>query len=305
MRTKHGFTLIELLVVIAIIAILAAILFPVFAQAREKARQTSCISNEKQIGLAMMQYVQDNDEYYPYCQSEEDGVGVLWMTFLQPYVKNGDYFGTDANGDSCTIGTPGCVAMTYGSSGVWMCPSYPAPYQGTPYAVNMLVCPLGSFFGTPAMQPITSDGAISSPADTVLVAEMGVNDGDGTMSYFDPTEGFWTNQVFNSAGDPTSGLNPNPAHYDLGGYNGGNPGLGTNGGNCDATTAQINAANWSYPGCGMFPRYRHTNTTDVLFCDGHVQAVVKGNLSWYNNIYIPHVYEKMNYNGTPIYGNVQ
>jgi len=63
-RSRSGFTLIELLVVIAIIAILAAILFPVFAQAREKARQASCESNEKQIGLAITQYVQDYDETY-------------------------------------------------------------------------------------------------------------------------------------------------------------------------------------------------------------------------------------------------
>jgi len=64
-RNKHGFTLIELLVVIAIIAILAAILFPVFAQAREKARQTSCLSNSKQQGLAVMMYAQDYDEILP------------------------------------------------------------------------------------------------------------------------------------------------------------------------------------------------------------------------------------------------
>jgi prepilin-type N-terminal cleavage/methylation domain-containing protein/prepilin-type processing-associated H-X9-DG protein len=63
--SRRGFTLIELLVVIAIIAILAAILFPVFARAREKARQTSCLSNTKQLGLAILQYVQDYDETYP------------------------------------------------------------------------------------------------------------------------------------------------------------------------------------------------------------------------------------------------
>ena len=61
-----GFTLIELLVVIAIIAILAAILFPVFSTAREKARQSACLSNLKQIGLAMMQYTQDYDEQLPF-----------------------------------------------------------------------------------------------------------------------------------------------------------------------------------------------------------------------------------------------
>ena len=65
MSRKRGFTLIELLVVIAIIAILAAILFPVFARAREKARQSSCLSNVKQIGLGMMMYVQDYDERFP------------------------------------------------------------------------------------------------------------------------------------------------------------------------------------------------------------------------------------------------
>ncbi|MHB9133984.1 MAG: type II secretion system protein [Armatimonadota bacterium] len=77
---RRGFTLIELLVVIAIIAILAAILFPVFAKAREKARQTSCINNQRQIAVAITMYVQDNSEqFFP------DPVSSSWATFLKPY----------------------------------------------------------------------------------------------------------------------------------------------------------------------------------------------------------------------------
>jgi len=83
---RRGFTLIELLVVIAIIAILAAILFPVFAKAREKARQASCLSNAKQLALAIMQYAQDFDEVYPpaYCVFPT----VVWPQLLQPYAKS-------------------------------------------------------------------------------------------------------------------------------------------------------------------------------------------------------------------------
>ncbi len=95
---RGGFTLIELLVVIAIIAILAAILFPVFARAREKARQSSCLSNVKQLSLGVLMYAQDNDEQLPYGQGGPD---VWWDLFshlayptatlrspLEPYIKN-------------------------------------------------------------------------------------------------------------------------------------------------------------------------------------------------------------------------
>src|SRR5687768_13614532 len=84
---RRGFTLIELLVVIAIIAILAAILFPVFAQAREKARSASCLSNLKQIGLGAMMYLQDHDDMYP--QGWYPGPPQQWFfTLVQPYMKD-------------------------------------------------------------------------------------------------------------------------------------------------------------------------------------------------------------------------
>jgi prepilin-type N-terminal cleavage/methylation domain-containing protein/prepilin-type processing-associated H-X9-DG protein len=92
MSNRRGFTLIELLVVIAIIAILAAILFPVFAQARAKARQTSCLSNVKQLGTAIRMYVQDYDEMYPFAANLESGFADADKWYgtlkLQPYVKS-------------------------------------------------------------------------------------------------------------------------------------------------------------------------------------------------------------------------
>ncbi|GAB4464141.1 MAG: hypothetical protein OHK0029_33770 [Armatimonadaceae bacterium] len=115
-RQGSAFTLIELLVVIAIIAILAAILFPVFAQAREKARQTSCLSNQKQTALGIIMYTQDYDERYPLAYGYYPGFGwlrsyyhdypanwdrttdqvwrtavsMLWINAIQPYIKNID-----------------------------------------------------------------------------------------------------------------------------------------------------------------------------------------------------------------------
>jgi prepilin-type N-terminal cleavage/methylation domain-containing protein/prepilin-type processing-associated H-X9-DG protein len=94
---RMGFTLIELLVVIAIIAILAAILFPVFARARENARRSSCQSNLKQIGLGIVQYVQDYDERFPFAYNKLDsGTSsapiIGWIDTLQPYLKSEQIF---------------------------------------------------------------------------------------------------------------------------------------------------------------------------------------------------------------------
>src|ERR1700749_5072233 len=86
-NTKSGFTLIELLVVIAIIAILAAILFPVFAKVREKARAISCLSNTKQLALGCVQYSQDNDEKSA-DGDDPTGLGSGWAGQIYPYVKS-------------------------------------------------------------------------------------------------------------------------------------------------------------------------------------------------------------------------
>jgi len=116
---KRGFTLIELLVVIAIIAILAAILFPVFAKAREKARQSSCLSNVKQIALATLQYVQDYDEIFPFYL--HSGFNMNVQTRIEPYMK---------------------------SAQLWICPSQSANwyyYWDNPTGTGAVTGPVGSY----------------------------------------------------------------------------------------------------------------------------------------------------------------
>ena len=159
MRRK-GFTLIELLVVIAIIAILAAILFPVFARARERARQTSCLSNMRQITTATMMYAQDYDERLPLrwfaleeaarLPSSPDGqthVNHLWPVMIFPYVNNIDIFN---------------------------CPSWSWRWNGN-YSGRQAYAITSQIHGTPLAE-------ITRPSETILIAENW--DEGNSLSYY-------------------------------------------------------------------------------------------------------------------------
>ncbi len=142
---KSGFTLIELLVVIAIIAILAAILFPVFAKAREKARQASCQSNEKQLALAFMQYVQDYDEKFP-IGDQNNAPG-------QQNIPGDQHWGR---------GWGGLVFPYAKSQGVYKCPDDPTAGKAVSYSFN------GNLDG---FQPGGNIAACNAVASTVLLTE--------------------------------------------------------------------------------------------------------------------------------------
>lgn len=171
MQRSKGFTLIELLVVIAIIAILAAILFPVFAQAREKARAITCMSNLKQIGMGTMMYNQDYDETFPIAWGDPVGT---WYIQVEPYIKSG--MGKVNGNDSGDL-----------AKGIWRCPDDSDGPSTQSYSSNALIS--GAENGNWLTFPSKTLAGIDAPASVVWACETnkhwypdctGIGDGGGT-----------------------------------------------------------------------------------------------------------------------------
>jgi prepilin-type N-terminal cleavage/methylation domain-containing protein len=234
---RVAFTLIELLVVIAIIAILAAILFPVFAQARDAARKASCISNARQLGTAVMMYTQDHDEVYywqsAWDQTDDWGAGkwganywsyVRWPIRHMPYLKNEGVFqcGSDKNRNR-GVGAGGSSAA--GSSG-----SVPFPVS---YGINLMLM-------TYTTGPV-SLAQIQKPAEKIFVAE--------SLSPFACCEN-WNVEYFRAAN-----------------YNG-----NENGWSFGTMRSNVGAANaLGISDQQMSSVTRHQLGNVIIFCDGHVK----------------------------------
>ncbi|BDI29945.1 hypothetical protein CCAX7_19960 [Capsulimonas corticalis] len=236
---KLGFTLIELLVVIAIIAILAAILFPVFAKAREKARQISCLSNEKQLGLGLLQYSQDNDEVlgqawhgnggYQASDPTPGNVKYKWMDAIYPYVKSTQVFHCpDFNND---LSTPTAPTGNY------------VPYQ-------QLTGPDDTHYGSYSMNASywdsnTVGGGCKSPGDS---------SGLGLATLSHPATTAW---IMDGEGSYQVDWPVTPNYVTKGDLQ--IVGAGTmNGTGNNGDGSMVN---------------RHTGVVNIIWCDGHAKAM--------------------------------
>ncbi len=247
---QRGFTLIELLVVIAIIAILAAILFPVFAKAREKARQTACLSNMKQMALGSLQYTQDYDEKY-IAGVNRYGKGPGWAGEMYPYVK---------------------------STGVFRCPDDATALPGTTvsYALNSQFSPFVPS-GNGA-QPI-SIAQLNASANTVQFFEI-VNSG-----YYDVTipDGATSSQGMSSDvtganyGGSPSGFGTGGTE-DLSGFNT-SFGSANDGKHVQYATGYLRNSENNANNDFTAPLGRHSDGANYVMADGHAKWFRGSNVS--------------------------
>jgi prepilin-type N-terminal cleavage/methylation domain-containing protein/prepilin-type processing-associated H-X9-DG protein len=265
-----GFTLIELLVVIAIIAILAAILFPVFAQAREKARQTSCLSNTKQLALGVLMYVQDYDEAFPVTgvyDFDANDLQAGWAGRLDPYLKNLGILRCPSDGG----GTNGYS----GWSGPWISYAANSLMGGGALAAaqdntlhGLFAAYNSGWWGASWFHvtgPMTLAG-VNKPSDTIMLADhYSADNAQTTLNWLGAnTAGIWPTSAF------LWDCNPNSDCY----YNG--EGSAIPDGACTASSGGS-----SDGGCtGIYPNgiqggvsAHHTGTANFAFADGHSKAM--------------------------------
>ncbi len=258
-RNNKGFTLIELLVVIAIIAILAAILFPVFAQARERARAITCVSNLKQMGLALMMYNQDYDETYACGWASGDGGKSMWRMTLKPYIEK--------FGDS---GSPYDAANGKGK-GIYLCPDDPFAnsgydptsygYNAQPYGGNSGMTMGWVAVGNGGAFPGAPEAGIYSPANYVAFADAAETGSAATLAadpHFNDGSPAWTGCTTNSGSGPFLF----------------NPSVWVQGGSVDWDFGVPGTEDWgSCRNGGRRPYPRHFGKINCTFADGHAKSV--------------------------------
>ena len=267
-KKQRAFTLIELLVVIAIIAILAAILFPVFAQAREAARKASCSSNLKQIGTATLMYLQDYDETYPsgwgWDQNDQSRSSTtMWRVCLQPYIQKlgastgnagetsggGNFFGT-------YTGESWYNPAGYGSESVLSCPDSPtkSTYGPTSYGQNFNMCP--GWDGVAGVNTGIKQAAVYRTANMIAYADASSMGGSAYAA--------------SGAGDPNfHQTGTGPFNYKFEGWREGfsvDWCFGDPTGNCFWDDSGRPEARRPFP--------RHAGKVNACFFDGHVKTLV-------------------------------